>query len=448
MAIKVAILGRPNVGKSTLFNRLTGRRAALVDAEPGVTRDRREGEAKLGDLRFSVIDTAGLEEAPPDSLEAGMRAQTARAVDQADVALLVIDARDGVTPMDRHFAAWLRGTGRPIVLVANKCDARRAEAGLLDAYALGFGDPVPISAERGEGLVELYEALRPFVEAASGRGETAEQEPPLQLAIIGRPNVGKSTLINYLVGEARVLTGPEPGVTRDAVAIDWRYAGGRVRLFDTAGMRRSARVVDRLERLSVADALSAVRFAHAVVLVIDATAPLERQDLALARLIVDEGRAPIIAVNKWDLVADRQAASRLIAERLEESMPGARGISVVPLSALTGKGVAALMPAVLRAVELWNRRIATGPLNRWFETAVEEHPPPAVGGRRARLRYITQIKARPPTFVVFASRTESVPESYIRYLVNGIREHFELPGVPIRLTLRKGRNPYTDGDTG
>jgi GTPase len=443
MSFTVAILGRPNVGKSTLFNRLVGRQLALVDDLPGVTRDRREGQGHLADLSFRVIDTAGLEEAPPDTLSGRMRAQTERSLDEADVALLVIDARDGITPMDRHFARWVRRSGKPTVLVANKAEARSTLGNIGEAYALGLGDPVPISAQHGEGLAELYDQLRPFApedEAVSDAEAIGNR--PLQLAIVGRPNVGKSTLINRLLGEDRVLTGPEPGITRDAIAIDWAWRGRPVRLVDTAGMRRRPRIEERLERLSVADTLRAVRFAETVVLVMDALQPLERQDLTIANLVAEEGRALVLALNKWDAVADRGAAMARVRDRLERSLPQLHGIAVVPVSALTGDGVENLMSAVFEADAVWNRRVPTPALNRWLATIQEHHPPPLVGARRLRLRYMTQVNTRPPSFALFASKPGELPDAYRRYLVNGLREAFDLPGVPIRLMLRKGENPY------
>ena len=444
MTFTVAIVGRPNVGKSTLFNRLCGRRAAIVDPTPGVTRDRREGEAKLSDLRFRAIDTAGLEDAPPETLEAAMRAQTERAVADAELVLFLIDARAGITPLDRHFAEWLRRAASKVIVVANKAEGAAGESGTLDAFSLGLGDPVAISAEHGEGLVELYEALVGHV--PEGPAEPKSPDRPLQLAILGRPNVGKSTLVNRLLGEERVLTGPEPGVTRDAVAIEWRWRDTPVRLVDTAGIRRRARVTETLERMSVADALHAIRYAEVVVLVLDGTQPVEHQDLTLARQVVEEGRAPVIAVNKWDLVDDKSGVRRRLMERLEESMPQARGVRVVTLSALTGEGVDKLMPAVTAAHAAWNRRLSTGQLNRFLEALVERHPPPASRGRPVRPRYMTQVKARPPTFALFVNRPDALDETYLRYVTNGLRETFDLPGVPIRIMLRGGKNPYVDGD--
>ena len=445
MRFTVAIVGRPNVGKSTLFNRFVGGRHALVDDTPGVTRDRREGEGALGPLRFTVIDTAGLAESRPDSLEQRMQAQTALAAASADVTLLLVDGRAGITPDDRHFARELRRLGGAIVLVVNKCEGRAGDEGYFESYSLGVGEPVAISAEHGEGLGPLYDALEPFSPAddalPDGDGRSADGKP-LQLAIVGRPNAGKSTLLNRLVGEERTITGPEPGITRDAIAVTWEHGGRPVNLVDTAGLRRRARVVEKLEQLSVDDALRVIRLAEVVVLVLDAEMALERQDLTIARLVADEGRALVIAINKWDLVAGRRAMLVAIRERLAESLPQIRGVSVVTLSALRGDGVDRLMPTVFKVYELWNRRVATGRLNRWFEDAVADHPPPMSQGRRLKLRYITQVKARPPTFALFVSRPKALPESYQRYLVNRLRDAFGLVGVPIRLLLRAGKNPY------
>ncbi len=450
MAFKVAIVGRPNVGKSTLFNRLVGKRLAIVADIPGVTRDRREGEARIGDLVFTAIDTAGLDEAKAETLTARMLAHTERAVAGADAALLLVDAKAGVTPLDAHFARRLRKHHRPVVLVANKCEGRIDAAALAECAALGLGEPVAISAEHGLGLGELYAALRRYAPApaADGAAETVEAEGAagegraLQLAIIGRPNVGKSTLANRLIGEERLLTGPEPGVTRDAIALEWSYAGRRIRLVDTAGLRRRAKVTDRLERLSAADALRAVRFAEVAILVVEGTDPLNRQDLALASLVVEEGRALVIAVNKWDLVDDRAKAMRRLRDRLELSLHQVKGVTVVPISAATGEGLARLMEAVFRAHALWNRRIPTPALNRFLLEITEAHPPPLARGRRSKLRYMTQAKTRPPSFAVFGNKLEELPESYLRYLVNALRDAFDLPGVPIRLIIRRGKNPY------
>ena len=443
MSITVAIIGRPNVGKSTLFNRLVGKRLALVDATPGLTRDRREGTARLGDLDFTVIDTAGLEDVAGDVLEARMLAQTERALDGADVALLLIDARAGVTPLDRHFADWLRRRDQTSVVVANKCEGGAGAAGLIEAYALGLGDPIPVSAEHGEGMGDLYDVLVPFVDGADKTVAPGEADAgPLHLAIVGRPNVGKSTLVNRLLGEERVVTGPESGITRDAVSVSWTYRGQAIRLIDTAGLRRKSRVAGRPEGLSSADALRAIRYAQVVVLVLDAQAAMERQDLTIARQVIDEGRALLVAVNKWDLVGDAKAVLGRLDDRLERSLTQARGIPILTLSALTGKGVGKMLPAVLDTYEVWNRRIPTGRLNQWLAEVIEHHPPPLTGGRTIRLRYVTQAKARPPTFVLFASRPAQLPESYLRYLANSLRQTFDLPGVPIRLFARKGKNPY------
>jgi len=445
----VAILGRPNVGKSTLFNRLCGLRAALVDPTPGVTRDRRVGKASLGDLEFDVIDTAGLDEAAPGTMEASMQQQTERALSGADAVLLMIDARAGLTPMDRHFADRLRRIHLPIILVANKCEGEAAAAGLYEAYELGFGEPVAISAEHGEGMADLHIALAPHLDSATITEDETEvpegdddKAGPLQLAIVGRPNVGKSTLLNRLVGDERVITGPEPGVTRDAIAVGWNWQGQNVRLIDTAGLRRRSRIQEKLEKLSVADSLRSIRFAQVVVLVLDATAMAEKQDLSIADHVIREGRALVIVANKWDQVGDRKAAMEELCDRLERSLPQVRGIPVVPLSALTGEGVDRLMPAVIKAFETWNIRLGTGPLNRWLEDVLDRHPPPMSHGRRLRLRYITQVKTRPPTFVIFTSRPEDLPNAYSKYLVNGLRDAFGLDGVPVRLNLRRGKNPY------
>ncbi len=463
MSFTVAIIGRPNVGKSTLFNRLVGKRLAIVHDTPGVTRDRRIGEASLYGLEFTVVDTAGLEEAFDESVEGRMRLQTQTALAEADVALMLIDARAGVTPLDAHFAAHLRKGKTPVILVANKCEGRAGAPGLYDSFSLGMGEPVAISAEHGEGLAELFDALLPFARTAglpAADEPVVEPEPlpgdeeaavddegaerTIQLAIVGRPNVGKSTLVNRLLGEERMLTGPEAGLTRDAIAVEWQHGGRPVRLVDTAGLRRRANVSEELEKLSVADTLRTIRHAHVVVLVLDADAILDKQDLTIARMVLDEGRALVIAVNKWDQVDDRAMALRRLEDRMETSLPQARGVPTPAISALTGKGLDKLMKAVLATYDNWNRRIPTAQLNRWLEEAVERHPPPLGGqsGRRLKLRYMTQVKARPPTFVIFTSKPDELPESYARYLINGLRDTFALPGVPIRVGLRKRKNPY------
>ena len=445
MAFTVAIVGRPNVGKSTLFNRLVGRRAALVAPTPGVTRDRREGWAKIGPLRFRAIDTAGLEEAAPETLAGRMMAQTARALADADAALLLIDGRAGVTPADEFFANQLRRLHVPIVVAVNKCEGGAAEGGVAESHALGLGQPIPISAEHGEGLADLYDALSPFdseaAPGAAGRGK----DDVLRLAIVGRPNVGKSTLLNRLVGEARVITGAEPGLTRDSIAVRWSYEGRAVELVDTAGMRRRAKTVAALDKLSSRDAERALGQAAVVLAVFDATDPASRQDIAIAARVADEGRALVILLNKWDAVRNRAAARAAVQDRLEAALAQVKGVPLVTCSALTGAGAEKIMPAVLAAFDTWNRRVPTAALNRWLEGAVDHHPPPLVAGRRLKLRYITQVKARPPTFALFASKPSALPESYRRYLVNGIGGKFGLAGVPIRLMLRAGKNPYAPG---
>ena len=437
----IAILGRPNVGKSTLFNRLVGRRAALVDDTPGLTRDRREGIGNLAGLDLHLVDTAGLDATTDESLAGRMQRQTETALAAADVAFLLIDAQVGITPLDTHFARWIMKFGKPVVLIANKCEGRRAEAGVLDAYGLGLGEPVAISAEHGEGLADLYAALAPLVApVAEPSGDRASL--PLGLAIVGRPNAGKSTLANRLIGVERLLTGPEPGITRDAIAVEWEFDGRQIRLVDTAGLRRRARVDDRLERLSATDALRAVRLAEVVVLVLDAEAPFERQDQTIARTVAEEGRALVIALNKWDLVVDKAGVKRTLRQHLDRALPQLLGVALVPISALTGANMDGLMPAVFAMHKGWCRRIGTGSLNRWLGAVVAAHPPPAVQGRRLQLRYITQVKARPPTFALFVSRPDELPLSYMRYLENSLRKHFDLAGVPIRMLRRKGRNPY------
>ncbi|HZB61030.1 MAG TPA: ribosome biogenesis GTPase Der [Microvirga sp.] len=444
MTPTVAIVGRPNVGKSTLFNRLVGKKLALVDDRPGVTRDRREGEARLGDLEFRIIDTAGLEEATEESLLGRMRAQTEAAIEDADVILFIIDARVGILPADRPFAEMVRRSGRPVILVANKAEGGAGMAGAYDAFSLGLGDPVPLSAEHGEGLADLFEALMPYFPDPNEEGEEEEEDPnkPLQVAIVGRPNAGKSTLINRMVGEDRLLTGPEAGITRDSISIDWQWRGRSIKLFDTAGLRKRARVEDKLEKLSVADALRAVRFAEVVVILLDATIPFEKQDLSIVDLVEQEGRALVIGVNKWDLVADQPGLLKDLKEKATRLLPQVRGAPVVPLSGLAGSGIDPLMKAVLQVYETWNRRISTAKLNQWLGEATGANPPPAVSGRRIKIRYMTQVKSRPPHFAVFGNQLDALPKSYTRYLVNGLREAFELPGTPIRISLRTGQNPY------
>src|SRR5579859_1054793 len=443
--VRIAIVGRPNVGKSTLFNRLAGRRLALVDDRPGVTRDRRFATGRLGDLDLELIDTAGFEDVTDESLEARMRRQTERAVAEADVVLLVIDARQGLTPLDEAFAQVLRPHGKPVVLVANKAEGRAGNAGANEAFALGFGEPVLISAEHGEGMSDLFDAI----EAARPAGEAPEAEPgdkPLRIAIVGRPNAGKSTLVNALIGEDRLLTGPEAGITRDAISVDWDWQGRPIRLVDTAGLRRKARVVEGLEKLSTQDAIRAITFAEVVILVMDATHPLETQDLQIADLVEREGRALVFVLAKWDLVADPQARLAEVIEEAQRQLPQVRGAPIVALSAETGRGLEKLMPAVFKTHNDWSTKVKTRDLNDWLRMATERHPPPAVNGRRIKPKYMAQTKSRPPTFVLFASRADQLPESYRRYLINSLRESFELPGVPIRVTVKSNKNPYAEGE--
>lgn len=467
MSFTVAIVGRPNVGKSTLFNRLVGKRVAIVHDMPGVTRDRREGAATLLGMEFTVIDTAGYEDANDDSVEARMRRQTDAAVEEADVALMLIDSRAGVTPLDRHFADLLRKCKTPVILVANKCEGKAGEPGLYESYGLGLGEPVPVSAEHGEGLSDLFFALKPYAEAAGALDDDEEEDPfpeevaeldeeaanaaaeakaaarPLQLVIAGRPNVGKSTLVNRLLGEDRMLTGPEAGLTRDAISSEWEHKGRRIRLVDTAGLRKRANIDDPVEKLSVSNTIEAIRMAEVVILVLDSAAILDKQDLTIARLVIEEGRSLVIAVNKWDVVEKPEEALQRLRDRLETSMPQVRGVPTITISALAGKGLERLMDAVIETHKTWNRRISTSKLNQWLEEVVAHHPPPALaGGRRLKIRYMTQAKARPPTFIIFASKPEELPEAYTRYLINGLRETFKLAGVPIRLYVRGGKNPY------
>ncbi len=470
MTFKVAIIGRPNVGKSTLFNRLAGRKLALVDDTPGVTRDRRVHPAKLYDLAFDVIDTAGFEDAPAASLPGRMRAQTEIAIGEADLIFFLVDAKAGLMPDDRTFAEVVRRSGKPVVLVANKAEARGAQGGMLEAWELGLGKPVPISAEHGQGMPDLRDGVIEALGEARAFGEEeeaddeialgevligediadpdAEEQPaydetkPLRIAVVGRPNAGKSTLINALIGEERLLTGPEAGITRDSISVDWDWRGRRMKLFDTAGMRRKAKVQEKLEKLSVADGLRAIRFAEVVVIVLDATIPFEKQDLQIADLIVREGRAPVIAFNKWDLIDNPQQVLAELREKTERLLPQARGIQAVTVSAETGRGLDRLMDAILKTHKVWNSRVSTGRLNRWLEGILAHHPPPAVAGRRLKIRYITQAKTRPPGFIVSCSRPDAMPQSYVRYLVNSLRDAFGMPGVPIRIALRTSENPF------
>jgi GTP-binding protein len=461
MSFTLAIVGRPNVGKSTLFNRLVGRKLALVDDQPGVTRDLREGEARLGNLRFNILDTAGLEDATDDSLQGRMRRLSERAVQMADASLFLIDARAGVTANDRLFAEILRRSGRPVILAANKAEGTAADAGLIEAWELGLGEPMALSAEHGEGMAELAVRLMPMIEAAEASADEAETDVdvedgdtdapreitearPLRIAVVGRPNAGKSTLINQIIGEERLLTGPEAGITRDAIAVPMTWDGTPMRIFDTAGMRKRAKVQEKLEKLSVADGLRAVKFAEVVIVLLDAAIPFETQDLRIADLAEREGRAVVVAVNKWDLEPEKQEKLRDLRQGFEKLLPQLKGAPLVTVSAVTGKGLDRLHAAILKAHDTWNRRVPTAALNRWLADMTEAHPPPAPGGRRIKLRYMTQAKTRPPGFVVMCSFPEKVPASYTRYLVNGLREDFDMPGTPIRLWLRSqaDKNPY------
>ena len=441
----VAIVGRPNVGKSTLFNRLVGKRVALVDDRPGVTRDRREGEGKLLDLEFRVMDTAGFEDEDPDTLPGRMRQQTEAAVREADVALFMIDGREGLTPLDEEIARWLRSEDTPVIVCANKAEGNAGEAGRMEAYALGFGEPFALSAEHGEGLVDLFEALRPFIDRPEGEEAEEEEEVeggPLKLAIVGRPNAGKSTLVNKMLGEERMITGPEAGITRDSISLDWEWNGRPVRLVDTAGLRKRAKIEDKLEKLSGADTRRSIEHAEVVVLLLDATRGLEAQDLRIADHVIEEGRALIIALNKWDVAEHASSLFNGVKAALEEGLSQLKGVPVLAISAKTGKAVDDVLKVAFELRESWSRRISTGELNRWFEDAVEANPPPAPSGRRIKLRYITQVKSRPPTFVVFGTRVDQLPDSYRRYLLNSMRRDLKLGPVPMRLTFRAPKNPY------
>lgn len=449
----IAIIGRPNVGKSTLFNRLVGQKLALVDDTPGVTRDRREGAARLGDLEFTIIDTAGLDEGAKGSLTARMQEQTETAIALADALFFVIDARMGLTPNDRAFSDFARRANKPVLLLANKSEGKHGEIGAMESYALGLGDPIQISAEHGEGMGELYDELAKLMPAPvedEDEEETIAEEwsdeeiasRPIRVAIVGRPNAGKSTTINHLLGEERLLTSPEAGTTRDSISVEVDYKGRNFRIFDTAGLRRRSRIEEKLEKLSVADALRAVRFAEVVVMMMDSQNKFEEQDLRITDLVEREGRALVLAVNKWDLVEKRGGMIGQLRTEADHWLPQIKGVPIVAISGLMGEGIDRLMAAIQDAYKIWNRRIPTAALNRWFEDAISTNPPPAVSGRRLKLNYITQTKARPPSFVVFCSRADAVPTSYLRYLTNSMREAFELPGTPIRITLREKANPF------
>jgi GTP-binding protein len=450
MIPKIVIVGRPNVGKSTLFNRLVGRRQALVDDQPGVTRDRREGLGKLGDLSFTLIDTAGLEEAAPQSLAGRMLAQTKAAIADADAILFVLDARAGLLPADQGFAELVRKSGKPTILVANKSEGKAGAAGALEAYALGLGTPVPVSAEHGEGLSDLYDALQTVCDARQSSEESDDREPetdaqtarPIRVAVVGRPNAGKSTLVNRLLGEERLLTGPEAGITRDTISVPLVWQGHNFLFHDTAGMRRKSRIEEKVEKLAVSDALDAIRFADVVIVLMDSGQAFEEQDLRIADLVEREGRALVIGMNKWDLKGNARGSAGKLRAEVDHWLPQVKGVPIVALSGQSGEGVDRLMHAVIEAHAVWNKRVPTAGLNRWFEDAIAAHPPPAVSGRRLKLNYITQAKARPPSFVIFCTRADAVPEQYLRYLTHSLRDTFDLPGTPIRITLREKKNPY------
>ena len=464
---QVVIIGRPNVGKSTLFNRLVGRKLALVDDQPGVTRDRRFGEVSLSGLKFTLVDTAGSEDEEPESLPGRMRAQTEVSLQGADVALFVIDARADLTPLDKEIARWLRAQDVPVVLLANKAEGRSGDAGIMESYALGFGEPVALSAEHGLGLADLHSIVSKAVDAKSPPKSddeflpdvdvdlpeddgTTEDGPPLRwnpkrylnVAIIGRPNAGKSTLINTMVGEDRLLTGPEAGITRDSIMVPWAWEGRVINLVDTAGIRKKAKVEGKLEHLAVGDSLRSIQYAEVVVLLLDATIPFEKQDLALADLVYREGRAMVIAINKWDLIEDKNATLAVLREECERLLPQLRGVPLATISGIQGRNIDRLMQAIFAIETRWNTHLSTAKLNRWLGAVVEKHPPPAVSGRRLKLRYMTQAKMRPPSFIIFASRADAIPTSYLRYLTNSMRETFDMPGTPIRLWVRSGKNPY------
>lgn len=461
MSFTLAIIGRPNVGKSTLFNRLVGKKIAIVDDTPGVTRDRRLADASIGEMNFQVIDTAGLEEADEDSLQGRMRAQTEKAIEEADLSVFLIDARAGLLPDDAVFAKMLRKFGKPVILIANKAEGRKAEAGFYEAFKLGFGEPIGFSAEHGLGMGDLFDALvetvgkdtafppelEEFDEEMEGDFDPdaeLDYDPakPMRIAVVGRPNAGKSTLINQMIGDDRLLTGPEAGITRDSISVDWQWEGRTIRLHDTAGMRKKAKVQGKLEKLSIHDGLRAIQFAEVVIIVFDATIPFEKQDLQISDLIIREGRAPVIAINKWDLIEDRQETLKELIEKAERLLPQVKGLKVIPISGATGEGIPKLMNAVMDVHKSWNRRIPTARLNKWLDDVQYHHPAPAVGGRRIRMKFATQVKSRPPTFMINCSRPDSLPTSYTRYMVNNLREQFDLYATPIRMFLRKGENPY------